>query len=139
VTPVTPTKPLGALALIPPESFKRTRTEEGKFAVTTVLPPRDLLDGGRRLWLEVTGDYTLDPPELELLAETCRTVDLLARLRGEVEEAGLMVTRSSGAAVHPGVAELRQQRLVLARLVAALGLPKGLADDAVEGGSGGGS
>ncbi|MGV0633133.1 hypothetical protein ABQE69_05025 [Mycolicibacillus trivialis] len=100
----------------------------------TSLAPRGLLGGGKRLWRAVINDYQLDPPERELLAEACRTVDLLAILRAEVEETGPLLDASGGVRVHPAVAELRQQRLVLARLVAALGLPKGLAEDAEDGG-----
>jgi hypothetical protein len=46
--------------------------------------PRGLKTAGRRLWRALTTDFGLDPPEAVLLAEACRTVDLLADLRSEV-------------------------------------------------------
>jgi hypothetical protein len=79
--------------------------------------PRDLGAAGRKLWREVVADFELSPTELILLGETCRTLDAV-ELLAEGEDAGdLRVLR-----------ELRQQRLTLARLIAALRLP--VQDDA---------
>jgi hypothetical protein len=71
----------------------------------------------------------LDPPELELLTEACRTLDLITDLRAEAAKNGIVIASNQGVRVHPAVVEARQQRLALAKLLAALGLPKGLADD----------
>ena len=91
--------------------------------------PRGVRTAGKRLWTAVSCDFELDPPELELLAEACRTLDLIAQLRAEAAESGLVIAPSQGVRVHPAVVEARQQRLALAKLLSALGLPKGLADD----------
>lgn len=91
--------------------------------------PRGLKSGGRRLWRCVTSDFELDETAAEQLAQACYTVDLLADLRAEVAESGLKVDSPQGVRVSPFVVEMRQQRLLLARLIAGLGLPQELADD----------
>jgi hypothetical protein len=62
--------------------------------------------------------------ERELLAEACRTVDELRRL-GEVlaAEGYSTHTGAGGAKLHPAVAERRQQRIALGRLLTALRIP----------------
>src|ERR1700739_2349724 len=91
--------------------------------------PRALRAAGRRLWEAVTGTFDLDPPEAALLEEACRTRDLLADLRREIARNPAVIDSSQGVRVHPVIVEARQQRLVLAKLLAGLGLPKGLVDD----------
>jgi phage terminase small subunit len=91
--------------------------------------PRGLRAPGRRLWEAVISGFELDPPELELLGEACRTVDLIAVLRAEAAKNGVVIASNQGPRIHPAVVEARQQRLTLAKLLSALGLPKGLADD----------
>ena len=86
-----------------------------------------MLGPGKRLWRKVIDSFDLDAPELLLLAEACRTADLCSRLQAELDETGPIL--DSGR-LNPAAAELRQQRLVLARLISSLQLPKGLADDA---------
>jgi phage terminase small subunit len=90
--------------------------------------PRNLLTAGKRLWTAVTSDFELDPPELEVLAEACRTLDLIADLRAKIKESGTVIESRQGPRVHPAVVEARQQRLALAKLIGSLGLPKGLVD-----------
>ncbi len=63
---------------------------------TTPKPPPGTGAGGRRLWASVVDAYDLDEHERAVLVECVRTVDLL---------------------------DARQQRIVLARLLAALRLP----------------
>ena len=91
--------------------------------------PRGLRAGGRRLWAAVMRDFELDQSAAEQLAQACYTVDLLADLRAEVAESGLKVDSPQGVRVSPFVVEMRQQRLLLAKLIAGLGLPRELADD----------
>lgn len=83
---------------------------------------------GRRLWQAVTAEFEGTEHELALLEESCRTRDLLVSLRDQLDRDGLMLESSQGARLHPAVAELRQQRLALARLLATLGVP-GLDED----------
>ena len=64
-----------------------------------------------------------------MLEEACRTRDRIVQLDRLIDEEGLMIGSSQGARLHPGVAESRQQRLTLARLLATLGIPALEGDD----------
>ncbi len=80
---------------------------------------------GRRLWSSVVDVYDLDEHELALLREAVRTVDLLDLLEAELRRDGVMVESPQGCKAHPAAVEARQQRIALARLLAALRLPAG--------------
>lgn len=95
--------------------------------------PRGLAAPGRHLWDAVTGDLDLDAHDLALLEEACKTRDLIAELRRKVAETGAIIGSNQAPRVHPAAVEARQQALVLAKLVASLGLPKGALDDLVGG------
>lgn len=88
---------------------------------------------GRRLWRAVLEVYELEEHELALLRQAVHTVDLCSRLQGQVEEEGVMV---EGRA-HPALVELRQQRIILARLIVALRVPMGEVESSGKSGSGG--
>ena len=92
---------------------------------TAPKPPTDLKRSGRALWRAVLADFDLDEHERQLLHETCRTRDLCDRLQTVLDTDGVMSTSSQGVRVHPAAVELRQQRIVLARLLAALNVPSG--------------
>lgn len=81
--------------------------------------------GGRRLWASVVEHYELEEHERALLVEAVRTVDLLDRLDDEVRRAGPLIDTPQGQRAHPAAVEARQQRVVLARLLAGLRLPAG--------------
>ncbi|MCZ2804336.1 hypothetical protein O2W18_04410 [Modestobacter sp. VKM Ac-2983] len=70
-------------------------------------------------------EFELQEHERTLLVEAVRTVDLLERLDAEVRRDGPMVQSPQGLRAHPAAVESRQQRIALARLVAALRLPSG--------------
>ena len=91
-------------------------------------PPSDLRRSGRALWRAVLTEFDLDEHERQLLHETCRTRDLCDRLQTVLDNEGVMSESSQGARVHPAAVELRQQRVVLARLLAALNVPSGEED-----------
>lgn len=86
-------------------------------------PPSGLRKSGRALWRAVVADFDLDEHELQQLREACRTTDLLDRLQTVLDDEGVMAESSQGVRVHPAAVELRQQRVVLARLLAALNIP----------------
>jgi hypothetical protein len=88
-------------------------------------PPVGLRAAGRRLWDSITADYELDEHELALATEAARTVDLLSELDAAVRQDGALIDSPQGLKAHPGVVELRQQRIALARLLAALRMPAG--------------
>ncbi len=93
-------------------------------------PPPAAPDGageaGRRLWAAVTGEYDLAEHELALLRQAVSTADLCETLQTVVGEQGPL---RDGKA-HPALVELRQQRILLARLVVALRVPMGDEDGA---------
>ena len=89
-------------------------------------PPAGLASAGRRLWRSVLSDFELAEHERVLLREACRVADMCAGLADVVAAEGVMATTRLGEQkVHPAVVELRQQRIVLARLVVALRVPIG--------------
>lgn len=92
--------------------------------------PAGLGPAGRKLWQAITGEFELAEHELAQLEEAARTRDLLGRLRDELDASPVMLESSQGMRLHPAVAELRQQRLTLARLLATLGVP-GLEEDSL--------
>jgi hypothetical protein len=96
---------------------------------STPRAPDGLQAAGKRLWLSVVKDYEFDEHELALLVEAVRTVDALTRLDHEVRRDGVLVDSPQGQRAHPALVEARQQRIALARLLAALRLPNGEADD----------
>jgi hypothetical protein len=77
------------------------------------------------LWSSVAGDFELDEHETVLLVEAVRTVDLLDDLQAAVRRDGPLIDSPQGPRAHPAVVEARQQRIALARLLAALRLPIG--------------
>jgi hypothetical protein len=85
---------------------------------------------GARLWNRVLADYELSEPELVLLREACRTADAVEELHGYVDEQGTMIDGRP----NPALVELRQQRILLARLVVALRVPLDDDGDVVPGG-----
>ncbi len=96
-------------------------------------PPTGTGAAGRRLWVSVVSDYEMDEHELAVLTEATRTVDLLDELQRAVDADGVLVSSPQGERTHPGVVELRQQRIALARLLAALRLPQGAEGDQQQG------
>lgn len=90
--------------------------------------PRGLQAAGKRLWAVATEEYEWAEHEQAVLEEACRIRDRIVQLDAAVADEGLMIPSSQGSRLHPGVAEGRQQRLALARLLATLRIP-GLEDD----------
>lgn len=95
--------------------------------------PAGLRTAGRRLWRQMVDVYELDPSEQTALESACRTADELADLQAVLAEVSTpTVAGSKGQTrVHPLYAEVRQHRLALARLLAAIDLP----DDAAGAGA----
>ena len=86
--------------------------------------PAGLGKRGRRYWRNVQGVYELSDSETQILTEVCRTLDDLDRLAESVAQDGAMVQGSAGQpVVNPALSEVRGQRAILHRLVAALALP----------------
>ncbi|GEK80582.1 terminase [Agrococcus baldri] len=90
--------------------------------------PTGLDKPGQRLWKSIDGEYELAEHELAQLLEACHVRDTINTLRDQVRSDGTMIGSSQGPRLHPGIVEIRQQQLALARLLATLGVP-GLEDD----------
>jgi hypothetical protein len=86
-------------------------------------PPKGLQTGGKALWTATLGRYELAEHETTLLVEACRTVDLLDALQTLIDQDGPVLPWGDGTRAHPAVVEARAHRIVLARLVASLGIP----------------
>lgn len=86
--------------------------------------PAHLGRRGRRLWRTVAEAFEgLTERELVFLAEAARVADRLEELRELVANEGTTVEGSRGQPVlHPAIAEERQQRDLLARLLRAISL-----------------
>lgn len=76
---------------------------------------------GRRLWSAVLRDYELAEHETVLLRQAVHVADLCEQLQQVISQEGPLLDGKP----HPGVVELRQQRIVLARLIVALRVPLG--------------
>lgn len=85
--------------------------------------PAGLAREGKRLWRKITAEFDLesDPDKAEILAQACRTADVIAELDEAGAEAPLIVKGSMGQPViSPFIAEVRVQRALLAQLLARL-------------------
>lgn len=87
--------------------------------------PAGLRAAGRRLWDSVLDQYELEEHELSLLVEAVRTVSLLEELDAMIRKDGAVIDSPQGKKAHPAAVEARQQRIALARLLAAMRLPSG--------------
>lgn len=88
--------------------------------------PRGSGPDGRRLWRAVLADYELSEHELTLLTRACRVADTCADLQAIIDAEGpLYTTRLGERRTHPALVELRNQGLLLARLITALRVPLG--------------
>jgi hypothetical protein len=99
-------------------------------------PPKGLKAWGLQLWDKVTEASSFDPAGYYLLAEACRTADIIERLSGALasgsstwvslaEEAQGLAggdTLEINIVVNPLLGEIRQQRLALRQLLAQLKL-----------------
>lgn len=71
----------------------------------------------------VLAEFELTDSGLALLSEACRVLDTIDALSALVDADGLTVPGSRGqTTVHPAVAEIRQQRITLSRLLRQLDL-----------------
>ncbi len=79
---------------------------------------------GKALWRDLVDDYEFASHELRLLAQACACLDVTGDLEAQVSRDGTMIDGSKGQRVlHPAIAEARQQRMALGRLLAQLRIP----------------
>jgi hypothetical protein len=92
--------------------------------------PTGLGPAGSRLWRRLATVYEFAPGELLTLELAARQADSVAALEAILARDGMTTTGSAGQPrLNPAVAEVRQGRLALERLLGALALPID-ADDA---------
>ena len=95
-------------------------------AKTTRKPPAPPGPGksGATLWRSIVAGYELRPDELRLLADACRTADLVDSMQTTLTADSLMTTGSMGQdRPHPLLTEVRGHRALLATLLKQLQLP----------------
>jgi hypothetical protein len=86
--------------------------------------PAGLGDRAKVLWEGVTSKYALRVDELDVLRQACAEVDLIDAMFERQKSEDLIAVGSMGQPViAPLVAEIRQHRSTLARLLAQLKLP----------------
>lgn len=97
--------------------------------------PDGLGDAGRALWAAILagleeaseddqGGWELDERELAILEAAARQADDLGKIEAAIEEHGVMTRGSTNQlVVNPAVAEARQSRAALAKLLGQLKLP----------------
>lgn len=110
-------------------------------------PPRGLKAWGKALWEQVTDATPLDPAGYYILAEACRTADIIERLSGMLNSNSTQWVALADEAVqfamvegeniasinltvNPVMSEIRQQRLAMRQLLAQLKLGKVMSDTA---------
>jgi hypothetical protein len=88
--------------------------------------PEGLKSGGLAFWKEMndTFDFTDEPARTRVLAECCRTIDLIDRLQATIDGSDDLRTRGSMQQIVqvPEVGEIRQARSLLASLIKSMGL-----------------
>ncbi len=92
--------------------------------MTVPAAPGGTKTAGRRLWRGVLEAYELDEHELAVLRQAVHVADTCEQLQRRVADDGLLDAKGRP---HLALAELRLQRLLLARLLVALRMP--VADD----------
>lgn len=91
--------------------------------------PPNLGAAGIGLWRDLTAGLELRRDERVVVAEACRTADVIVSLDAVLAAEGVTATGSTGQrVVHPAVAELRQQRALLSTLLRRIEWPE-LGDD----------
>lgn len=86
--------------------------------------PAGLRARGRRFWREILAEFELSTSELALFEAVCRTLDVVDSLHAAVRADGVTVAGAAGQTrSHPALVELRQQQVVLGRLLSQLSLP----------------
>jgi hypothetical protein len=98
--------------------------EDAPMTTNTPRPPAGLGRAGSTLWRSIVAAYFLSAGERAMLHLAAKQADSLAGLEAQLATEGMTVAGSKGQPrMHPAVAELRQGRLALSRLLASLALP----------------
>jgi hypothetical protein len=86
--------------------------------------PAGVGTAGGALWRRLVAAYDFEPHEQAMLEVACRQADDVAALENLIAEQGMTVAGSQGQPrLNAAVAEVRQGRLALGKLLGALALP----------------
>lgn len=86
--------------------------------------PAGVGTAGAALWRRLVAAYDFEVHELSMLEVACRQADDVAALENLIAEQGMTVAGSQGQPrLNAAVAEVRQGRLALGKLLGALALP----------------
>jgi hypothetical protein len=85
--------------------------------------PEGITGAGLELWNRLHDALEFTMTESQIAVELCRTVSLCELLAKELDALGPVIDGQRGIKVNPIAAELRQQRLTAARLIASLQIP----------------
>jgi P27 family predicted phage terminase small subunit len=95
-------------------------------------PPRHLSAESRRWWREIVTDYELEAHHLRLLQAACECWDRVLQARAAVERDGAYYRdRFEQIKPHPALAEERQSKVLMARLLRELALDVEAPNDSV--------
>lgn len=112
---------------MPRRSVRTSATDNARtgffFGVESFGIPEDIGPASLKLWKACAEAFELEEHEQAVLEEACRIRDRISQIRRQVDADGVMLESSQGMRLHPGIAEGRQQKLALARLLVTLGLP----------------
>lgn len=98
--------------------------------MSTPKVPQGLGIEGKRLWRAVLREFDLEEHELALLRRACFVADRCTALQDVIDAEGMFETNRLGERkMHPAVVELRQQEILLAKLVVAMRVPLGESGD----------
>lgn len=86
--------------------------------------PTGLSASARKMWSDVMSQFDLDDHEVILLHEACRSLTLIDALDAISRREGpiLKHPKTGVPTTNPAVIEARNQRVVLTRIIATLGL-----------------
>jgi hypothetical protein len=87
-------------------------------------PPSPLGPAGSRLWVSITDKYELSQAELALLWQASRCADQIDVLDELAAGQPMVLTAKGDSVVNPAVTEVRQQRVLLSRLIASMRIPE---------------
>ncbi len=97
-------------------------------------PPRKIGRRSKRFWKDVTSKYQLRIDELVVLEDICHEMDIVDKLERKLEQdtnpndgegidALVTIGSMKQPAAHPSLAEIRQHRALISKLIAQLKLP----------------
>lgn len=85
--------------------------------------PTGLYKRGKRIHKDLTDAYEFSDVEMQLVLEIAKCADRIDDLEDAIQDEGTMVAGSTGQpVVNPAIAEVRQQQMLLQRLVKGLRL-----------------